>query len=157
LRVEERVSSVFERKVTDARGRVFVVPPPEVVPPTDERARRLHALRAEFYGAPSGIGGRLLVGGVIGGMLGVLLYRECKKYFGPADQLGSIVVSVIAGMGAAFGGFRLNVRVPNYHVVGAGIVEMKVCLVCGYDLRAVPRAGDRCTVCPECGAAWSLG
>lgn len=31
------------------------------------------------------------------------------------------------------------------------------CPHCGYDLRLLPRdTTDRCTICPECGCAWSL-
>ena len=31
-----------------------------------------------------------------------------------------------------------------------------LCPVCVYDLAGSPIAGDGCTVCPECGAAWRL-
>jgi hypothetical protein len=31
------------------------------------------------------------------------------------------------------------------------------CASCGYDLAGIRAELDGCTVCPECGAAWSLG
>lgn len=148
---------MLERSVRDARGKAWRVPPPAVVVPTDERSKRLNALRGEVYGAPGGLGTRAGFGLLLGAIIGGMLYRECRKYLGPADQLGAITISLLAGAGAAFGGFRLNVRAPNERVVGPGVQELKMCLICGYDLRDVPPAGDGCSVCPECGAAWKVG
>ncbi|MBL8757394.1 MAG: hypothetical protein JNK35_03060 [Phycisphaerae bacterium] len=34
--------------------------------------------------------------------------------------------------------------------------DLRICPACGYDLTGQPVAGDGCTVCPECAAAWRV-
>jgi len=36
------------------------------------------------------------------------------------------------------------------------IAKHGFCASCGYALRGIPIAADRCTVCPECGSAWRI-
>ncbi len=126
------------------------------VPADKDRETRLWAMRAAFYGVPSGLGVRLAMALFVGAFFAVGMYTQGVKYLGPGDRVGAGVVAVLAGAAGAFGIFRLNVRPPDYRVVGAHLAASRLCLCCGYGLAGVPPQQDGCTVCPECGAAWVL-
>jgi hypothetical protein len=70
---------------------------------------------------------------------------------------------LIGWVGVATGAIILFVPGFWWHYTHRGGLRMVavlrkhcLCSCCGYDLRKTPIAGDGCTVCPECGAAWRL-
>lgn len=122
-----------------------------------ERHVLLNDARTAVHGPLKGVLWRLIQGGVLGSLVGAMVYKAGYAAMGPQDMRGTVTLSVLLGAGAAFGGFRLIRKAPAFELVGPMLSRCRLCVVCGYDLSATPVAEDGCVDCPECGGAWRLG
>lgn len=149
----------FRSYVCDSRGGVHVLPQPDWKLGTsglEPRETELAQLRADLRGVSYALSVRAVGAIALGLLIGVGLYREGMRHLGQADALGALVVSIVAGSGAAFGILQLGARPVDVRSAGARLRSCRLCVCCGYDLQGLQGEADGCTVCPECGAAWDL-
>lgn len=50
----------------------------------------------------------------------------------------------------------IAIRQAHFKRIRSALLKHRRCPHCGYDLRGLPTAADRNTICPECGCAWLL-
>ncbi len=149
----------FRRRVTDSRNKIRVVPPPNWTSDLDRMSKNadsVELMRLELYGTKKGLGVRVFYAVLLGSGFGGWIYLEGIKYIGPSDMLAVISLSLIVGLGSAWGFYRLSVRTVDSFRLDYLMHESKRCICCGYDLSGLHREEDGCFVCPECGGAWKL-
>lgn len=143
----------------DDRGRQCRIPSPvgplgSSIP--SERLLRLWEVRTRMHTRPRPPWLRFGGAGICGVLAALVLILGTRA---GVDVFGKglvVVAAILLGAGVLWASVGARSRRPDRRVLADFVGRYRLCVVCAYDLAALPPEEDGCLVCPECGAAWKL-